>query len=255
LDLKLKGKKALVTGGSRGIGRAICEALARDGADVATCARGQASLDETVRALREFGGDVRGAAVDVRDPDALAGWVDGAVQSLGGVDILVSNVSTRVDTSSPNWWRDTFEADLMQHVRLKTLALPHFEKRRSGSMLFVASIAATLTIVPPHEEAYGAMKASLVSLVGQWASALGPKGIRVNAISPGPIDFPGGWWDHVRESNPAAHSYAAGLSALGRMGTPEEVANAAAFLASPAAAYVTGANLRIDGGLLKTANF
>jgi 3-oxoacyl-[acyl-carrier protein] reductase len=255
VDLNLRGKKALITGGSRGIGRAICEALARDGVDVATCARGQARLDETASALAGFGGRVHARVVDVRDPVATTAWVEESVRVLGGLDILVSNVSTRVQPTSPEWWRDTFDADLMQHVRLKALALPYFEKQKSGSMVFVASIAATLTIVPPHEEAYGAMKAGLVSLVGQWASALGPKGIRVNAVSPGPIDFAGGWWDQVRQKDPTSYHYAAKLSALGRMGGPEEVASAVAFLASPAAGFVTGANLRIDGGLIRNANF
>lgn len=255
MDLNLKGKRALVTGGSRGIGRAICEALARDGADVATCARGQARLDEAASAIARFGGRIHARAVDVRDQVAMAAWVGESVQVLGGVDILISNVSTRVQPASPEWWRDTFDADLMQHVRLKALTLPYFDSQKSGSMVFVASIAATLTIVPPHEEAYGAMKAGLVSLVGKWASALGPKGVRVNAVSPGPIDFAGGWWDQVRLKDPASYHYAAKLSALGRMGSPEEVANAVAFLASPAAGFVTGANLRIDGGLIRHANF
>lgn len=250
MDLRLAGKRALVTGGSRGIGRAICAALVADGARVVTCAR-HADGIEQLRA--DLGPSVSGTALDVRDAAAFEAWVASAAAEFGEIDIVISNVSTRVDPKSASWWPDTFEADLMQHVRLKTAAAPHLAA--GGSLTIIASIASVLATVPPYEEAYGAMKAALVNLVAQWAQALGPKGIRVNALSPGPIDFPGGWWDLVKAQNPQAHARAAAMAALGRLGTPEEVAAAAVFLASPAASFVTGANLRIDGGLLKAANF
>ena len=252
MDLGLTGKRALVTGGSRGIGLAICRALVAEGATVTTCARGQDSLDEALAAL---GPHARGSALDVRDDAALARWVDDAAAAMGGIDILVSNVSTRVDPKSPGWWQDTFDADLMQHVRLKSLALPHVLGSDAGAMVFLASIAAVMTTLPPYEEAYGAMKAGLVNLVGQWGAVLGPRNVRVNAVSPGPIDFPGGWWDGIRQANPDAYKRAGAFAALGRLGTPEEVAAAVVWLASPAASFVTGANLRVDGGLVKTANF
>ena len=246
----MAGKRVLVTGGSRGIGLATCVAFAREGARVATCARGQESLDA---ALAQIGEGAIGTALDVRDEAAFAAWVSDSSARMGGVDVVVSNVSTRVDPKSPSWWGDTFEADLMQHVRLKALALPLMAE--GGSMLFMASIAAVLTTLPPYEEAYGAMKAGLVNLVGQWAAALGPRGIRVNAVSPGPIDFPGGWWDGVRKSHPDSYARAGTMAALGRLGRPEEVADAVVWLSSPGASFVTGVNLRVDGGLIKTANF
>lgn len=253
MDLELKGKRALVTGGSRGIGRAIVEALAAEGARVAICARGAPGVNDAVTAMRAKGADVVGEALDVRDPDALGAWVQRAAEAMGGLDIVVSNVSTRVDPQGPDWWRESFDADLMQHVRLKGMTTPLMAD--GGAFVFIASIAATLATVPPYEEAYGAMKAGLVALVGQWAQALGGRSIRVNAVSPGPIDFPGGWWDKVKVQNPQAHARAGRLAALGRLGSPDEVAAAVAFLASPRAGFITGANLRIDGGLLKTANF
>lgn len=246
----MAGKRVLVTGGSRGIGLATCVAFAREGARVATCARGQESLDA---ALAQIGEGAIGAALDVRDEPAFADWIRRSAEKMGGIDVVVSNVSTRVDPKLPSWWGDTFEADLMQHVRLKTLALPLMAE--GGSMLFMASIAAVLTTLPPYEEAYGAMKAGLVNLVGQWAAALGPRGIRVNAVSPGPIDFPGGWWDGVRKSHPDSYARAGTMAALGRLGRPEEVADAVVWLSSPGASFVTGVNLRVDGGLIKTANF
>ena len=253
MDLAIKGKRALVTGASRGIGRAIAETLAREGADVAICARGSEGVVDAVAALKALDCRAFGTALDVRDATAFEAWVSDAVDHLGGVDIVVSNVSTRIDPKSPTWWPDSFEADLMQHIRLKSLVLPHL--REGASLIFVASIAASLVTLPPYEEAYGAMKAGLVNLVGQWAQVLGPRGIRVNAVSPGPIDFAGGWWDKVRIANPEAYQRARSLAALGRLGAPDDVANAVAFLASPRAAFVSGANLRIDGGLIKAANF
>jgi 3-oxoacyl-[acyl-carrier protein] reductase len=255
VDLGLKGKKAIVTGGSKGIGRAISLALAADGASVATCARGQDTLEATLGDIRAYGVEAYGTALDVRDEAALATWFARSVEALGGVDIVISNVSTRIPQDSANWWGETFDVDLMQHVRLMALAKPELEKSDDGSILFIASIASVYTALPPIEEAYGAMKAGLVNLVGQWAGRLAPKGVRVNAISPGPILFPGGFWDSVGKANPAMLERAAQLPAMGRLGTDTEVAKAAVFLASPAASYVTGTNFRIDGGAIKAANF
>lgn len=249
MDLKLANKHAIITGATRGIGFAIAAQLVAEGASVAICGRDEAALQA---ALARLGPRARGTAFDVRDPAALEAWITSEAAA-SGIDIAISNVSTRVDPASATWWSETFEADLMQHVRLKTLVAPHVQT--GGSLLFMASIAAVLTTLPPYEEAYGAMKAGLVNLVGQWAATLGARGIRVNAISPGPIDFAGGWWDKVRAANPAAYSRAAQMAALGRLGNPEEIASAAAYLVSPVASFITGANLRIDGGLVKAANF
>lgn len=253
MDLGLAGKRALVTGGSRGIGRAICEVLAEEGVSVATCARGRVGVDEAVAAIASRGVGAHGEALDVRDDTAFASWIERAAATMGGFDIVISNVSTRVDPSSPNWWSDTFEADLMQHVRLKTHSLPHVAA--GGVLTFIASVAASLATLPPYEEAYGAMKAGVVNLVGQWAQTLGSRNIRVNAVSPGPIDFAGGWWDQIRQQNPGSYERAGKLAALGRLGSPEEVASAVVFLSSPRAGFVTGANLRVDGGLTKSVNF
>jgi NAD(P)-dependent dehydrogenase (short-subunit alcohol dehydrogenase family) len=255
MDMQLAGKRALVTGASRGIGRAIGDLLAQEGASIATCARGQTGLDEALSAFRTHGVTAFGEAIDVRDSSAFAGWFERSVNHLGGLDILISNVSTRVEGSGDQWWRETFEADLNQHVRAFELALPHLARGRAPAVVFVSSIASVLTQLPPYEVAYGAMKAALTSFAGQMAVVHGAKGIRVNLVAPGPIFFEGGFWDNVKARQPAMFDRAASLSALGRMGKPEEVASAAVFLVSPAAGYITGANLRIDGGLLRTANF
>lgn len=255
MDMGLTGKRAIVTGASRGIGRAIAETLAADGCHVAICARGEEGVRETVAALERYGVRAFGKAVDVRNDEALRAWFDASADALGGLDILISNVSTRIPADSAQVWRDTFDVDLLQHIHLVDLALPRLQDSDAASVVFISSIASILTQLPPGEMAYGTMKAALVNLCGQLANIHGPAGIRFNAVSPGPIDFPGGLWDTMKQTNRSLYDRAAALSVLGRLGTAEEVAKAVAYLASPAASYVTGANLRIDGGTVRAANF
>ena len=255
MDLQLKGRRALVTGGSRGIGRAIVEALASEGASVALCARGEAGMNDAVAAAQALGGVAYGEAFDVREPRALAGFVQRAAARLGGLDIVVSNVSTRPDAQGEARWQQAFEADLLQHVRLAELSLPLLQAGRDGSLVFIASIASVMTQLLPEEVPYGALKAGLVNYAGYLAERFGSKGVRVNSVSPGPIDFEGGAWDLYRQHKPKLYEMVIKLSALGRLGTPGDVARAVAFLASPAAGYITGANLRVDGGTLKSTNF
>jgi NAD(P)-dependent dehydrogenase (short-subunit alcohol dehydrogenase family) len=255
MDLGLKGKRAIVTGGSRGIGREICETLAAEGVSIATCARGRETLDEALASFRAKGVNAIGEAFDVRDTAAFGHWIENSIEQLGGLDILVSNVSTRVDPGGADWWPETFETDLHQHVRAFDAALPALRSGDQPSVLFVSSIASVLTQLPPNEIAYGAMKAALTSFAGQMATVHGPSGVRVNLVAPGPIFFEGGVWDKIKQHQPALYQRASGLPALGRMGGPEDVAKAVAFLVSPAAGYITGANLRIDGGVIRTANF
>lgn len=255
MDLGLKGCRAIVTGGSRGIGRAIVEALASEGVHVALCARGQEGVTQAVAAATAHGVQAYGQALDVTDAGAVRGWFKASVEQLGGLDIVISNVSTRPTNTGEAMWRDALETDLLHHVRLAELALPNLKESRKASLLFIASVASVMTQLPPKEEAYGTMKAALVNYTGQVAARHGPSGIRVNAVSPGPIFFEGGEWDINRVHKPALFGYAAKLAALGRLGTPQEVAQAVVFLSSPAAAYITGANLRIDGGAIKTSNF
>lgn len=255
MDLGLKGRKALVTGGSKGIGRAIVQILASEGVDVALCARGDSGVQEAVQEAKACGVKAFGHALDVRDGDSLRAWFSEAVEQLGGLDLVISNVSTRPTQKGEAMWRDALETDLLHHVRLAELSLPHLCQGESPSLLFIASIASVMTQLPRNEEAYGPMKAALVNYSGQLAARYGAKGVRVNAVSPGPIFVKGGEWDVQRVEKPALFEMASKLSALGRLGTPAEVAAAAVFLSSPAASYITGANLRIDGAAVKTSNF
>jgi len=255
MDLQLANKNILITGASRGIGFSIAQSFVNEGANVAFCARSPDGVGKAKELLAAGDSNVHGEAIDVRDQTAFCAWIENAAKALGGIDVIVSNVSTRNDLDKENWWRDTFDADLLQHVRFFDQALPHLKNSQSGAAVFIASIASILTQLPPEELAYGAMKAALINYVGQMAVRHAPDNIRVNAVSPGPILFDGGFWHMVQKNAPDAFKRASFVSAMGRHGAPDEVANAVVFLASPVSSYTTGANLRIDGAAVKAANF
>jgi 3-oxoacyl-[acyl-carrier protein] reductase len=254
MDLGLKGKRVIVTGGSRGIGKAIIETLLAEGADVATCARGADTLNATLETWRSQGAKVYGEAIDVTHTSDYAQWFDNAVDFLGGLDIFISNVSTRIQSTGDQRWLDNFDVDFMQHVRASEMAISHLQKGSEPAFVFVSTIAAQMANIIPMEREYGAMKAALNAYASQLAHRLAADGVRSNIVSPGPIDFKGGFWDQVKQANPELYKRASEISALQRHGTAQEVANAVVFLASPAASYITGANLRIDGGALKQIN-
>lgn len=251
MDLRLKGKRAIVTGGSRGIGKTILDSLISEGVSVATCARGKPALDATIESWRSQGATAYGQALDVSDQDAFAQWVDHSCEQLGGLDIFISNVSTRISSEGSQRWVDAFEYDFLQHVRAAEQVIPHLQAGDEGAIVFISSIASVMANIIPAEREYGAMKSALNAYASQLAHRLGEHGIRSNIVTPGPIHFEGGFWDGVKHANPEFFGRAAKLSALQRHGTPQEVAAAVVFLASPAASYITGSNLRIDGGALK----
>ncbi len=252
MDLGLEGRKAIVTAGSRGIGLAIAQTLADQGCDVAICARGAEGLEVARKDLEARGAKVYTEAVDVSDGDALTAFVGKAAEALGGLDIFISNASAGGGPGIAAW-QPTFDVDVMGAVRGIAAATKLLAKSGVGSVVVIGSTAALEYLGVP--QAYNAMKAALIAHASDMSQALAPKGIRVNVVSPGPIYFEGGNWQMIKQAMPAIYDNAVKQSAIGRLGTPEEVARAVVFLASPAASLITGANLVVDGGFTKRVGY
>ena len=249
MDLGLKGLKAIVTGGTKGIGRAIVETLLSEGVDVAFCARNAEDVAVAVTELSKGGGTVFGQSVNVGDQLALAAFVDAAAQALGGLDIVVANVSALAIGNDEASWKSGFDVDVMGTVRLVNAAMPMLEASGHGSIVTIASVSARE--IDFAAGPYGAFKAAIVHYTQGLAFHLAGKRIRANSVSPGNTYFPGGVWEQIESGNPKLFSEAMALNPTGRMGTPPEMANAAVFLASPAASFVTGTNLVVDGALTR----
>jgi 3-oxoacyl-[acyl-carrier protein] reductase len=249
VDLQLTGRTALVTGGTKGIGRAIVDGLAAEGAKVAFCARTGVDVKKAEDELRGAGHDVAGTALDVADAAALRRWVEASTERFGGVDIVVANVSALAVAPGEENWRASFEVDLMHTVRLVESALPHLERSDAASVIAVSSVSGREIDVVAGP--YGTMKSALVNYLSGLAFHLAGKGIRANVVSPGNTYFDGGFWQNVERADPDGYAAALALNPTGRMGTAEETAYAVVMLASPLASRITGTNLVVDGALTR----
>ena len=266
MDLGLKGKKAIITGGSRGLGRAIGESLLREGAIVSFCSRkaviapededprfgGQVrteGVDEATERMSALG-EVYGSVVDAADRDQLVQWVNQAAETMGGIDIVVSNTSALgSQPRSPEGWQRQFDVDIMSAVTLWDTAYPFLKESDGGAFVQIS----TITAVDYHaygkaSQSYGAFKGALVNYVCQLAYEYMGEGMRANTVSPGPIFVEGGSWDKIQRAMPDYYSENVARQPAGRLGKPEEVADLVSFLASPRASWITGENIIIDGG-------
>ena len=252
MDLGLNGKKVILTGGSRGIGRAALEIFAEEGCDIAFFSRNPDQVAETVTALSARGGKVIGEALDLLDQQAYTAWLSSAAERLGGCDIFVPGASASGSGATGDW-DACYAADIKGTVLGCETLQPWLEKSGAGAIVIMASTAATETFIVP--QAFNALKAALITYSGQLGQQLGPTGVRVNCVSPGPIKFPGGNWEAIQAAAPELYEATEAEFALGRWGGAEEVARTIVFLASPASSYTTGTNVVIDGGYTKRVQF
>ncbi|TKW79447.1 MAG: SDR family oxidoreductase [Bradyrhizobium icense] len=246
MQISFKDKRVVVAGGSKGIGRSIALGFAGAGASVSICARGQAGLDATADEIRALGAKAHAAPCDLADREAIAAYVSAAAASLDGIDILVNNASGFGGGDTEDGWRKGLDVDVMATVRASNAAIPHIERRGGGAILNISSISGLAASA--RTPSYAAVKAAVINYTLSQGLMLAHKKIRVNAIAPGSIEFPGGMWESRKTSDPQLYNAVFKSIPWGRLGKPEEIANTALFLCSDHASWITGQTLTVDGG-------
>ena len=255
MDLGLAGAKAVISGGSKGIGLAVAKALLKEGASVSIAARHQAGIDVALAELSALG-TAHGAICDVSDYDATVQWMKEAGDKMGGLDIVVHNATgSGQRETGPEPWRKNFDIDVLGMVGMSEGTLPFLEKSSQAALIQIASITGIEHHDMPISPSYGAMKAASIRHMAQLAQQWGPKGIRANSVAPGPIYIEDGAWNQIKDHATALYERDRDYHPAKRMGSAEEVANVVAFLASPAASWVNGTNVRVDGAFTRGVDF
>ncbi len=247
MSFDFTGKRAVICGGSRGIGRSIALGFAQAGAAVSICARGADTLETTRTEIAKSGHPAHAGVCDLANADAISAYIANAAKALGGIDILVNNASGIGMSDDEAGWAASVAVDMMAIVRATHAALPYL-KGSKGNVLNTSSISALRTSArtPP----YAAIKAAVIHYTSTQAAMYARDGIRVNGVAPGSIEFPGGSWEKRKSDNPNLYNAILRSIPFGRLGHPEEVANVVLFLASPLASWITGQTIVVDGGQL-----
>lgn len=246
MPIGVEDKRVVIAGGSKGIGRSIALGFAAQGAAVSICARGAEALAQTRAELAAFGGTVHAAPCNLASETEIAAYIAAAAAALGGVDVLVNNATGYGFADDEASWEQSITVDLLAAVRASRVAAPFLLQSSAASIINIASGSGLNPSV--RTPAYGAAKAAVIHYTRTLAAALIGKGIRVNCVAPGSIEFPGGMWDERKREEPALYRATLASCPAGRMGRPEEVANVVLFLASPLASWVTAQIIGVNGG-------
>jgi 3-oxoacyl-[acyl-carrier protein] reductase len=250
MDLELKGKNVVVTGGSKGIGRSIALAFAEEGANVATCARTEGPLKEVAEKIKSKGVIAYAEKCDISDHEALEEFLESAKNELGSIDILVNNASAIALGEDEDAWQASIRVDLLATVKASDKVIPWMIESGEGNIIHISSISG-LEATQSRDFAYASIKSAIISHANKIAVNYGAQGIRANSVAPGAVYFENGVWDYVKKNNYEMYEGVKSLTPLGELGTPEEIANVVVFLASDKASFITGTCIVVDGGLHK----